>query len=81
MAKSNVTKITKVSLQKENEALKTHIKELEAGIEQLKKDNAILTGKLQYWESLPKQAGDCISGATQWIMGIIQQPQGQQETK
>lgn len=76
MAKKS-TKTTKSTLQKENEALKNKIEELQKQVDTLTKDKMSLQLKLDWYESLPKAATDVIGGGIDFILKSTFPPQQQ----
>lgn len=76
-----MAKVTKALLQKENEALKNKVAELQNQVKQLEKEKLELKVRLEFWENLPKVAGDNVNNFCNWVGSMLNQPQGQNEKK
>ena len=65
---AKLTKVTKSTLQKENDALKIKITELEATIKQLEKEKMVVQTQLDFYTNLPKAATDMIGGSIDFLL-------------
>ncbi len=70
--RGNMAKITKKQLE-------AKIKYLEAENQKQRQEILTLQAKVNFYETVQKQAGDVFNGAAQWINGFLQPPQAQKQ--